>query len=64
MPARVSDNASDEERETFKIWKDDDRKVRSYILGSMMPELQRKYMPMPDSGSILMHMKELFSDRP
>ena len=64
MPQAISDNASPEEKETYRKWLDDDLKVKSYILGSMSTELQREHVHMDNAGSIMLHLKELFGDRP
>ena len=37
----INPDSTPEERETFDRWKDDNLKVKSYILGSMVPDLLR-----------------------
>ena len=46
MPKSLSDESSPEERDTFQKWKDDNLKVRSFMLASISDGLQTQYEDM------------------
>ncbi|KAL0394867.1 UNVERIFIED_CONTAM: hypothetical protein Slati_4452900 [Sesamum latifolium] len=48
-----------EERLTFDKWLEDNRKVRSIILASMINEIQKQYDRLDDVPSILLRIKEV-----
>ena len=43
LPKSFLDNASEEEREIFKKWKEDEERARCYMLVGMSKELQRQH---------------------
>ena len=63
MPIVIPEESTPEEQETFQKWKDDNLRVRSYILSSMSPELKRQYVHAPDSYSIMTRLRELFMNQ-
>ena len=63
MPIAIPEESTAEEYETFQKWKDDNLRVRFYILSSMSPELKRQYMHSPNSYSIMTQLRELFMNQ-
>ncbi|KAL0293638.1 UNVERIFIED_CONTAM: hypothetical protein Sangu_3234300, partial [Sesamum angustifolium] len=61
LPQTLPDGSSSEERETFKRWHADHRKVQSIILASMSNDVQKQYDRLDDVASILQRMKEVYS---
>ena len=53
LPLAVGEEASEEERRVFETWKDDDLRVKSYILSSLSPKLKQQYYGMIDSYSMM-----------
>ena len=62
MPKTLSDDSSPEERETFQKWKDDNLRVRSYILASMSDDLQGQHEDMQDASDIYHSLSEMFGE--
>ena len=60
LPVDIDPESTPEERRTFEIWKDDNLKVKSYILGSMVPDFLRQYIDVSDAYTIMNKFKELF----
>ncbi|KAL0325381.1 UNVERIFIED_CONTAM: hypothetical protein Sradi_5107400 [Sesamum radiatum] len=60
LPQTLPDGSSSEERETFKIWHADHRKVRSIILASMSNDEQKQYDRLDDIAEILQRVKEVY----
>ena len=56
----INPDSTLEEWETFDRWKNDNLKVKSYILGSMVLDLLRQYIEVPDASNIMRTLKELF----
>ena len=61
-PDSLRKNTSEEERATYKIWKDDIVTVKCIMLASMRNELQRQHEDM-DDPSILLNLKELYGEQ-
>ena len=49
LPLDIDPESTLEEHETFNKWKDDNFRVKSYILGSMTPDLLRQYIEVRDA---------------
>ena len=58
----IGEDVSEEERATYKMWKDDSVTVKCIMLASMINELQRQYEDM-DVPSILLDLKELYEEQ-
>lgn len=63
LPLAVADDATPEEIETLRKWRDDDSKVKSYILSSLVPELKRQYFDLLDAFSMISQLRELFMNQ-
>ena len=57
----IREDASEEERATFKIWQNDSLIVKCIMLASMSNELQRQYEDMKPQ-SILLNLKKLYGE--
>ena len=53
LPLAVGEDASEEERRVFETWKDDDLRVKSFILSSLSSELKKTYYEMHDAYSMM-----------
>ena len=60
LPVNIDPRSTPEEFETFQKWKDDNLKVKSYILGSMLPDLIRQYIDVREAFGIMETLKKLF----
>ena len=60
LPLDIDPDSTPEEHETFNKWKDDNLRVKSYILGSMTPDLLRQYIEVRDAHSIMNTLNMLF----
>ena len=58
LPTVVPEDGTAEEFEVLQKWRDDDLKVKSYILGSMVSELKRQYFEMPDAYSMTTQLRQ------
>ncbi|KAL0404223.1 UNVERIFIED_CONTAM: hypothetical protein Sradi_2063100, partial [Sesamum radiatum] len=56
LPRALLEESTHEERLTFKKWLEDNRKVRSIVLGSMTNDIQKQYDRHDDAQSIMLHM--------
>ncbi|KAL0313417.1 UNVERIFIED_CONTAM: hypothetical protein Sradi_5741000 [Sesamum radiatum] len=61
LPTALHEGSSPEERVTFDKWHEDNRKVRSIILASMMNEIQKQYDRLEDVPSIMLRMKYVYA---
>ena len=61
-PDTIGEDAFEEERATFKMWKDDSVTVKCIMLVSMNNKLQRQHEGM-DVFSILLNLKELYGEQ-
>ena len=57
----LGDDATEEDRATYKMWQNDSNSVKCIILASMTNELQRQHECM-DTHSILLNLKELYGE--
>ena len=57
----LGEDASEEEKTTYKMWQNDSLSVKCIILASMSNELQRQHDSM-DTLSILLNLKELYGE--
>ena len=57
----LGDDATQEDRATYKMWQNDSLSVKYIILASMTNELQRQHESM-DTHSILLNLKELYGE--
>ena len=57
----LGEDASEEEKTTYKMWQNDTLSVKCIILASMSNELQRQHESM-DTLSILLNLKELYGE--
>ena len=53
LPLAVGADTTEEERQVFEIWKNDDLRVKSYILSSLSPGLKKQYYGMLDAYSMM-----------
>ena len=60
-PDTIGEDASEKEKATYKMWKDNSVIVKCIMLASMNKELQRQYEDM-DVLSILFNLKELYGE--
>ena len=58
-PDMIEKDASEEERATYKMWKDGSVTVKCIMLASMNNELQKQHESM-DVSSILLNLKKLY----
>ena len=63
LPLAVGEEASEEERRVFETWKDDDLRVKSYILSSLSPKLKQQYYGMIDSYSMMTRLRQSFENQ-
>ena len=63
LPLAVDEDASKEERRVFETWKDDDLRVKSYILSSLSPKLKQQYYGMIDSYSMMTRLRQSFENQ-
>ncbi|KAL0462915.1 UNVERIFIED_CONTAM: hypothetical protein Slati_0179100 [Sesamum latifolium] len=61
LPTALPEGSSPEERLTFDKWLEDNLKVRSIILASMINEIQKQYDRLDDVPSIMLLMKEVYA---
>ena len=61
-PDTIGEDAFEEERATYKMWKDDSVSVKYIMLASMNNELQRQHEDI-DVPSILFNLKELYGEQ-
>ena len=61
-PDTIREDASEEEKTIYEIWKDDSVTVKCIMLASMNNKLQRQYEDM-DVPSILLNLKELYGEQ-
>ena len=57
----VGEDATEEEKATYRMWQNDSLTVKCIILASMTNELQRQHDSM-DTHSILLNLKELYGE--
>ena len=57
----LGDDATQEDRATYKMWQNDSLSIKCIILASMTNELQRQHESM-DTHSILLNLKELYGE--
>ena len=62
LPVDIDPDSTLEEREPFDRWKVDNLKVKSYIFGSMVPNLLIYYIEVLYTWSIMWTLKELFEE--
>ena len=62
VPKSLSDESSPEERDTFQKWKDDNLKVRSYMLASMSDDLQTQHEDMQDASDVYLSLVDMFGE--
>ena len=60
-PKPLENDATDEDKSTYKMWQNDFLTVKCIILASMNNELQRQHDSM-DTQSILLNLKELYGE--
>ena len=60
-PKPLENDATDEDKSTYKMWQNDSLIVKCIILASMNNELQRQHDSM-DTQSILLNLKELYGE--
>ena len=60
-PVSIGEDASEEDRATYKIWLNDSLTVKCIMLASMNNELQRQHEEM-SASSILLNLKELYGE--
>ena len=60
LPIDIDPTSTLEEHVTFNKWKDDNLKVKSYMLGSVSTDLLRQYIGVPDAYSIMNTLRKLF----
>ena len=58
----VGEDATEEEKATYRMWQNDSLTVKCIILASMTNELQRQHDSM-DTHSILLNLKELYGEQ-
>ena len=63
LPLAISPDALPEEHETFQQWKDDDLRVKSFILSSLSSELKKTYWEMHDAYSMMTQLRESFMNQ-
>ncbi|KAL0394547.1 UNVERIFIED_CONTAM: hypothetical protein Slati_4420900 [Sesamum latifolium] len=56
LPRALPEESTHEERLTFEKWHEDNRKVRSIVLGSMTNDIQKQYDRHDDVQSIMLRM--------
>ena len=61
-PRLIREDATKEEKTTYKIWQDDSMTIKCIMLASMSNELQRQHESM-DVPSILLNLKELYREQ-
>ena len=61
-PKKLGEDATDEEKTTYKKWQNDSMTVKCIMLASMTNELQRQHDNM-DAQSILLNIKELYGEQ-
>ena len=63
LPLAVGADASEEEHRVFETWKDDDLRVKSYILSFLSPKLKQQYYGMVDSYSMMTRLRQSFENQ-
>ncbi|KAL0292402.1 UNVERIFIED_CONTAM: hypothetical protein Sradi_6990600 [Sesamum radiatum] len=61
LPRALAEESTHEERLTFEKWLEDNRKVRSIILGSMTNDIQKQYGRHDDVQSIMLRMSQIYA---
>ncbi|KAL0445634.1 UNVERIFIED_CONTAM: hypothetical protein Slati_1691300 [Sesamum latifolium] len=61
LPVTLPEGSTPEERATFKRWQEENRKVRSVVLGSTTNDIQKQYDRHDDVESIMFRMKEVYA---
>ncbi|KAG6531274.1 hypothetical protein ZIOFF_005078 [Zingiber officinale] len=59
-PAGVNDDATEEEKITLQKWRDDDLKVKYYMIASMSDELQKQYKNLSHAYEIHVRLDKLY----
>ena len=62
MPIAVSPDSSQEEREAFQKWEDDNRKAKGYMLASMNRDLQMKHENARSAFDIIVALEALYGE--
>ena len=60
LPIDIDPTSNPEEHVTFNKWKDDNLKVKSYMLGSVSTDLLHQYIGVPNAYSIMNTIGKLF----
>ena len=60
LPVEINSDSTLAEQEIFEKWNDESLMVKSYILWSMVPDLLRQYIKVPDAWSNMQILHELF----
>ena len=63
LPIAVAKDATPEEQQVFEAWKDDDLRVKSYILSSLTPGLKKQYYDMSDAYSMMTRLRQSFENQ-
>ncbi|KAL0401984.1 UNVERIFIED_CONTAM: hypothetical protein Slati_4228300 [Sesamum latifolium] len=61
LPRALLEESTHEERLTSKKWHEDNRKVRSIVLGSMTNDIQKQYDRHDDVQSIMLCMSQIYA---
>ncbi|XP_075483721.1 uncharacterized protein LOC142523874 [Primulina tabacum] len=61
LPKEAAPNVSQTELAKLEKWWDHDLQAKSYMLGSMSNELQRRFEEAVNAADIHLHLKELYS---
>ncbi|KAL0416589.1 UNVERIFIED_CONTAM: hypothetical protein Slati_3490800, partial [Sesamum latifolium] len=61
LPRALLEESTHEERLTFEKWLEDNRKVRSIVLGSMTNDIQKQYDRHDDIQSIMLRMSQIYA---
>jgi hypothetical protein len=62
-PDKPAEDASESEKEYYKLWNKADEMSRCYILAAMSGVLQHQHQSMPTASDMLYNLKELFGDQ-
>ncbi|KAL0284402.1 UNVERIFIED_CONTAM: hypothetical protein Sradi_7198500 [Sesamum radiatum] len=61
LPRALPEESIHEERLTFEKWLEDNRKVRSIVLGSITNDIQKQYDRHDDVQSIILRMSQIYA---
>ncbi|KAL0434108.1 UNVERIFIED_CONTAM: hypothetical protein Slati_2745100 [Sesamum latifolium] len=61
LPRALPEESTHEERLTFEKWLEDNRMVRSIVLGSMTNDIQKQYDRHDDVQSIMLRMSQIYA---